>query len=185
MNYTELLSVWLKERREEDLQPLSVSFYIDVGAYMMKLREEARMVEKDTTRSRIVAGEKESVERMIQELFHLRTGKIVELVEQGKEVNEERLTNEERSFLSGFRKVIDDHLEDLKSILKGVKDEFKAMPKVSGLRVIRMLADIPAIIGIDLATYGPYRAEDVASMPSENAESLIKRGLAVDVEEES
>ena len=33
-----------------------------------------------------------------------------------------------------------------------------------------------------MKTYGPYVAEDVASLPAENAKMLVKQGLAVSVE---
>lgn len=184
MSYADLMSIWLKERHEEALQALTSSFYKDIATYMMRLREDARMVEKDTTRSRIVTAEKENVERMVEDLFDIRLRKIVSFVHDGKEVNMDALTAEEKSFSTELKKVVNEHLEILKSILKGRVEEVKAKPKATGLKVIRVLTDIPAIIGIDLATYGPYKAEDVAALPSENAESLIKRGLAVEVEEE-
>ena len=41
---------------------------------------------------------------------------------------------------------------------------------------------IPAIVGVDMKTYGPFLAEDVGSVPVENAKGLIKRGLAEAVE---
>jgi DNA replication initiation complex subunit (GINS family) len=30
--------------------------------------------------------------------------------------------------------------------------------------------------------YGPYRAEDIATLPPENARILIKQGIAIEVE---
>jgi DNA replication factor GINS len=47
---------------------------------------------------------------------------------------------------------------------------------------VRFLKPIPAIIGGDMKTYGPFAAEDVASVPAENARILVKQGLAVVVE---
>jgi len=47
---------------------------------------------------------------------------------------------------------------------------------------LRFLRDIPAIIGADMKTYGPFNAEDVASLPAENAKILAKQGLAERVE---
>ena len=48
--------------------------------------------------------------------------------------------------------------------------------------VLRFLKDVPAIIGADMKTYGPFKVEDVASLPIENAKVLIKQGLAEKVE---
>ncbi len=48
--------------------------------------------------------------------------------------------------------------------------------------VVRFLKDVPAIVGADLKTYGPFKSEDVASIPVENAKVLIRQGLAIEVE---
>jgi DNA replication initiation complex subunit (GINS family) len=47
---------------------------------------------------------------------------------------------------------------------------------------IRFLKSIPAIMGADMKSYGPFIAEDVASLPPQNAQILVKQGLAVLVE---
>ena len=55
--------------------------------------------------------------------------------------------------------------------------------EVSHKRVtLRFAKNIPAIIGLDMKTYGPFKVEDVASLPVENAKMLVKQGLAVLVE---
>jgi DNA replication factor GINS len=48
--------------------------------------------------------------------------------------------------------------------------------------VLRFLKDVPAIIGADMKTYGPFKVEDVASLPVENAKVSVKQGLAEKVE---
>jgi DNA replication initiation complex subunit (GINS family) len=48
--------------------------------------------------------------------------------------------------------------------------------------VVRFLKAVPAIIGIDMKTYGPFQQEDVVAIPVENAENLIRRGIAKEVE---
>ncbi len=43
--------------------------------------------------------------------------------------------------------------------------------------LLRVLKDIPALIGSDMISYGPFLVEDIASLPLENAELLEKQGL--------
>ena len=50
--------------------------------------------------------------------------------------------------------------------------------KPSELVLIRFLQDIPVIAGVDLKEYGPFKKEDIANLPKENADSLVKSGLA-------
>ena len=47
---------------------------------------------------------------------------------------------------------------------------------------LRFVKNIPAIMGADLKSYGPFIVEDVASLPVENARMLVKQGLAVMVD---
>ena len=50
--------------------------------------------------------------------------------------------------------------------------------KPSELVLIRFLQDVSVIAGVDLKEYGPFKKEDVATLPKENADSLVKSGLA-------
>jgi DNA replication initiation complex subunit (GINS family) len=50
------------------------------------------------------------------------------------------------------------------------------------LSVVRFLDNVPEIVGVDLRIYGPYKKEDVGSLPNENARALINQGLAKEVE---
>jgi len=185
MSYLYLLNAWREELCENDLQVLSPSFYNEIGKYIAKLREETRMLERGTTRSRIVEKEKENVEKMVDDLFKLRLRKMISAESLGKEVDSEKLTIEERRVLLELKRILSEHQESLKSILRGQAPDVRAKPKASsGFEVVRILEHIPTIIGIDMKTYGPFKPEDVTALPVENAENLIRKGLAVKVEEE-
>ncbi len=56
-----------------------------------------------------------------------------------------------------------------------------SIPKDSGFVLTRFVRDVPSIIGVDLKTHGPFHKEDVARLPRENAESLIRQGAATEV----
>jgi DNA replication initiation complex subunit (GINS family) len=45
------------------------------------------------------------------------------------------------------------------------------------MTVLRFLKDIPEIIGADMKSYGPFKVEDIASLPKDNAKILIKQGM--------
>ncbi|WEU39636.1 MAG: hypothetical protein OdinLCB4_003895 [Candidatus Odinarchaeum yellowstonii] len=47
--------------------------------------------------------------------------------------------------------------------------------------IIRLLQSIPTIVGSDLENYGPFNAEDIATLPVKNALALIKRNAAVEI----
>jgi DNA replication initiation complex subunit (GINS family) len=63
------------------------------------------------------------------------------------------------------------------------KQEVKTPAHVTHKRLtLRFVKSIPAIMGADMKSYGPFVAEDVASLPELNARILVKQGLAVLVE---
>jgi len=41
---------------------------------------------------------------------------------------------------------------------------------------------VPAIIGSNMKTYGPFKTEEIASLPAENAKIFVKQGLAEKVD---
>jgi DNA replication initiation complex subunit (GINS family) len=51
-----------------------------------------------------------------------------------------------------------------------------------GSIVVRFLQDIPEIVGVDMKSYGPFKKEDVASLPIPNAQALVKQGAVREIE---
>ena len=47
--------------------------------------------------------------------------------------------------------------------------------------VIRFLSEVNEIIGADLEKYGPFKTEDIATIPYENAQALIAKNIATKV----
>jgi DNA replication factor GINS len=93
-----------------------------------------------------------------------------------------KLTEEEKYILDGKR-------ESNKRVDEVVAALVKGRPKVlesisskmhSKQIVVRFLKPIEAFVGIDMNKYGPYAQEDVASLPFENARSIIDSGGAIE-----
>ena len=181
--YDALLEAWRRERHAPGLQPLPEGFYAEMTGYVSELREQTRMLEKGSMRGRIAEKERENAERMLRELSDLRLRKIVDSELERTAVAGSALSREERALQADLRRLLSGHEDRLKSILMGRAPKVEARPRPrAGLKVVRFLQAVPAIMGIDMKTYGPFRPEDVASIPEENAENLIRRGLAKEVE---
>ena len=95
------------------------------------------------------------------------------------------MTSEEEIFyekcshsLRWFKDVQYDLIKDLKSKIDEAREE-----EDQKMMLIRFIQAIPAIVDSKMRTFGPFNVEDIASIPRENAKSLIKRGVAVKVEE--
>jgi DNA replication initiation complex subunit (GINS family) len=181
--YDRLLEAWRRERHRRDLQPLQEGFYGEMTDYVSQLREQTRMIDKSSIRGRISDKEKDHAERLLRELSQLRLRKIVGAELDGEAITGSSLTREERALHADLRTVLSGHEERLKSILMGRVPQVDAKPPPrSDQKVVRFLQAVPAIMGIDMKTYGPFKPEDVVSLPVENAENLIRRGIAKEVE---
>ena len=73
------------------------------------------------------------------------------------------------------------HLSRFKEDLAQGREPSAFPEKKQETIMVRIIKDLPAIIGVDLKTHGPFKAEDVATLPFENAESLIRQKAAVEV----
>lgn len=54
-------------------------------------------------------------------------------------------------------------------------------PQIDRLIVVRFLREVPAFVGLDGLTYGPFQVEDVATIPEINARGLFKKDAIVAV----
>ena len=149
--------------------------------------------------------EAENVRRMLEELLLARYNKIIKTITQDQKLPAELLTTEEAKMGESFAAFTAAYQKFSKNLLKGqtvvqiqavpqvqpvqpaqpvvqpqvVKSEAEAAHKRVPLRFVKAT---PSIIGMDMKTYGPFKVEDVASLPAENAKMLVKQGLAVQVE---
>jgi len=181
--YDELLEAWSKEKVNEEIQPLPKDFYIRLTKYVKRIREEQRMLDEKTVKGSLIKKEEENVKKMIKEIIQIRFEKIMRLARKGEAAPLTHLTKEEEEWLQesslqseAFKKFID-------MILRGQLKKAKAKknPK-ENLIVVRILREIPEIIGVDMKTYGPFKPEDIVSLPTENARTLIKQGAAMEIE---
>lgn len=179
--YEELFEVWKKEKENAELQMLPTDFFGRLADYMRKIREESRMLDKNTTRARLMHREFENTKKLVKDFVKLRRNKILKKMVAGKTVQEDALTTEERGLHHGFLPLAESYQGFVKNILRGQSVQVERKEKPEKM-LVRFVQEIPAIIGSDMNTYGPYRAEDVATLPHENARILIKQGVAVEVE---
>jgi DNA replication factor GINS len=191
--YNELYSAWQREIDDPTLGGLPLDFYIKVSQYLKHIKEENKVLEKKTVKMSLLEHESVNVERMLKELLVSRYRKIIKTVTKTQKLPTELLTVEEgrmcetfADFTKSFHKFADELMQGqltVEPIRVVVKTETSAVTAQPHKRsTIRFLKNIPAIMGSDMKSYGPFVAEDVASLPPQNAQILVKQGLAVLVE---
>ncbi len=152
-----------------------------VADYLRRIKEEGRMLDRKTVKAGLLKRELINVRRMVNEIIMTRYRKIVKILANGEKIPSDALTAEEEEIYSGVVPLADAVQSFAKNVLRGFLPKANVEAK-HRRAVLRFLADVPAVIGSDMKPYGPFKAEDVASLPVENANVLIKQGLAEKVE---
>jgi len=180
--YDEVYNAWKKEQENAELQPLTKDFYARLAGYVKKIREETKMLDERTAKARLIKHELHNARRLIKSLSQIRYEKIFRAATAGETISTEVLTEEEEKLCSKMLPLAESYQEFLQSVLAGrmiPSQEAKEKPKRV---IVRFLRDLPAIIGADMKAYGPFKTQDVGTMPTENAAVLVKQGIAARVE---
>jgi DNA replication factor GINS len=190
--YNGLYVAWQREIDDPTLGGLPLDFYAKIAEYLRRIKEEEKVFDKKSVKMNLLEHESLNVERMLEELLGARYRKIIRTVTKSQKLPSELLTVEEArmcetfaDFTKMYRKFADNLMQGL--IDESAKVATKVEPKVEVTlthkrSTVRFLKNIPAIMGADMKSYGPFVAEDVASLPPQNAQILVKQGLAVLVE---
>jgi DNA replication initiation complex subunit (GINS family) len=179
--YDELYAAWQREIEGTALVRLSPDFYARIADYLRRIKEETRMLDRKAVKAILLERELRNVRRMLQELVWARYSKLVKMFGEGQKVPSDLLTVEETKVCEGVLPFAQAYQKFAKNLFQGQVskvDVEKAHKRVA----LRFIKDVPAIIGADMKTYGPFIVEDVASLPVENAKILVKQGLAEVVE---
>ncbi len=179
--YNELYEVWKKEKDNVEIQRLPKNFYAKIADYIKKMKEENRMLDKKTTKAKLLDREFKNVKIMVGELFQIRYKKLREKALIRETVARDALTEEEEKLYGEVLTLAEAYQAFSKDILRGHLSNIEKGAKHSMI-VLRFVQEIPALVGSDMKTYGPFGLEDIATLPPENARILIKQGVAVEVD---
>jgi DNA replication factor GINS len=183
MNYDDLYNAWMEEKDDVKLKPLSVDFYKQAHLYLKSLIEEKSGLDEESVKRKLLEKEAANVKKMIEDLMKMRNKKVLISTLRGNTTDVNLFTNEEAQTYSNLTAINDSFKKLLKSTVEDYVTQSKTKRNIKHKKIlVRFLQAIPAIVGINMKTYGPFKAEDLASLPIENAEILIKKGLAVEVD---
>jgi DNA replication initiation complex subunit (GINS family) len=179
--YNELFDIWKLEIEKEELGKLPSDFFSRMAEFVRLQREGGRMLEKRATKSNLLNKELRNTKRMIHQLVRMRYRKVVRKLAKGDALPVELLTPEERTIYS----TVPPFAEAVGSLANDVlRGQLPAMRiEVTHMRAaLRFLKEVPAIMGADMKSYGPFKVEDISTLPVENVKILVKQGLAEKVE---
>jgi len=182
--YAELLSVWQRETESSELVPLPSDFYSKVSDYVGRIEEELKGLDKKTLRAGLLEHEMQNVRLLVRKVTRIRCRKLKRAIAENQKTPPGVLTPEEEKMCSGLLSFAQAYRTFAKNLIEGQAAKVEAeIPDQPHRRIaLRFLKPIPAIVGSDMKTYGPFAAEDVASLPVENARVMVKQGLAAIIE---
>jgi DNA replication factor GINS len=184
--YEELYNAWKREKLEKDLQGLSKNFYEELSQYVRRLKESQRALDEKTVKAKLLSDELERVKKLSSQLVEMRFRKIIDMTLKNAAIPLSFFTREEERIFENLSKIVKLHNEIKSRILEGKDVETLLSPRKEEAKkiLVRFTCDVPAIIGIDMKQYGPFKSEDVAALPRQNAEALLRQGAAVKMEVE-
>ncbi len=170
-----LYAILQLEIENDTVQEMDPHLYASIAGLLGNLKNQGY----DGIESKI----KDSLVKMISDMTTLLLKTRIEKAIKSKELDYSNLLDEERFILDSEdelrqRKetILEAALNGRLKLLETVADNHR-----SRAVVIRFLKSIDQIIGSDLKKYGPFEAEDVATLPFENAVALIRKKIAVKV----
>ena len=167
-----LYGILLREVENDSVQEVDPNLYNNLAQFLGNIKNQGY----DGVESKIT----ESLVKMITEMTTLLLKIRIEKAKCLDEIDYTNLLDEERFILDS-----EDELRQRKDIILSatLNGRLKLLETVaqnhrSRSIVVRFLKPIDQIVGTDLQTYGPFEAEDVATLPFENARALIGKKVA-------
>lgn len=172
--YKKLVKVWRENRICDDLIKIQEDFYKRNSELINKLRKPEENILESDMRAKIIL----RMRFLLQDTMLLRLTKILENIKEIKELDPSSITPEEVSFLTIIR---NGELFGNNNLDAPLGNEHPLSVKRNQFKLVRMLDDLPAIVGMDLVTYGPFKKEDIVLIPYDNAKILVTKELAMEI----
>ncbi|WP_457555161.1 DNA replication complex subunit Gins51 [Candidatus Pyrohabitans sp.] len=180
-----------REKASPYLQEIGRDFYTEARRLFQQMLSDCRRT-GDLSQLSTRLAELDNIKKMINDIYETRERKIVSsalyYVKSGEDVEAENLTAEEEALLREIITTLKTGRERVLSGFEGQMDESgthaEAPQEECGRSgevnfvTVRILRDIPSLVGVDGRVYGEFRAEDVVTLPEPNARILVKRGDA-------
>lgn len=165
-----------REIETSSLQPIEPDTFQKIAAALGSMQGQGYEGVEAKMRDRLEEILADSARLLIEARLHkMRSGR--------EAIDYSKLTDEEKYALDGIAESAARVEEVISATTKGrVKVLESISVKVRSKRIlVRFLKPVEAFVGVDMNKYGPFQQEDVASLPLENARSIMESGQAVGI----
>jgi len=158
-----------KIQREEMVEPrlskIPEDFYQKAKNYLEQKRNIA-----EKKKDKLASLEVKNVERLLEDIFNRRETKLFShaIITVRTDISPQNLIEDEKEFFESAVDMLNTQRERVLNLL------FKKTKLKQEFKKIKFNEDIEEFVGVDLKKYGPFKKGDVADIPNDNANLLIK-----------
>ena len=170
MDLDRIYGILLREVENDTVQEIPPDFYELISNYIGEIKSEGY----DGFETKIKSSFVNLVTKMTELFLEIRIYKSIS-----------NSNNSEISNLLDVEKYIMDSNEELEErkriiLTSTLKGKSKLLGKIGTNHkttpmVVRFIKNVDQIVGSDLEKYGPFKSEDLATLPFENAQALIQK----------
>lgn len=197
ITYESLYEILRREKYEKELQKIDENFFKSIINYMKEKEELIKKttlftLEIDKTRKQI-----ENIKKIIKEIYEKRENKIIQLALFSSRFNQKQsaaLLEEEKPFYESLLNIFNNSRKNILfnvlssnlPVIETLEEKPKELKTVQETtKLIRFLHAVPKFVGTDLNIYGPFEAEDIASLSNEIANLLIEKNRAEQIKNDN
>ncbi len=168
-----LYSVLLREVENDSVQELDPELYASISDYVGKLKSEGYDGIENKIKNKLV--------EMITQITTLLLKTRIEKVTEQKELDFTNLLDAEKFILESQQDIRERKELILSATLNGRTKVLESVSKKHKTKpiTVRFLQDFDQFVGADYTKYGPFKTEDIATIPNENAQALIAKNISV------
>jgi len=162
----------LRETENDTVQEVSPDLYISISNFVSKLKSEGY----DGVESKVKDALVMIITDIVSLLLKIRLEKALNTTHTNL-MNEEKFILDAQTEMEERKEMILSGLLNGKSkFLESISQKHKTKPIV-----VRFLKETDQIVGADLEKYGPFKVEDIATIPYENAQAFITKNIVAKI----
>ena len=175
IDLNKLHHIVLRETESDLIQEINPDFYRNLSDFIGNLKKQ----EFDGVESKI----KEAIIDTATELTSLLINIRLDKISKSNNIDFKNLLDEEKFILDAEEEQRERTEMILSATINGKSKFLESISQNHKTKtvVIRFLKEVDEIIGADLEKYGPFKIEEVATIPYENAQALIAKNIATKV----
>jgi len=172
-----LYTILIRETENDSVQEINPELFLIISNLTGKLKSEDYDGIETKIKNKLVL----LITEMASLLLQIRVEKAIKTNETTNLTDVEKfILDSKRELEERKETILSGTLNGKSKLLESIAQSHKIKPTA-----MRFLQDMEQIVGVDLKNYGPFKTEDIATIPYENASALISKKIATKIQWEN